>query len=158
MKPFLPLLLVLCTGAALAVEPATEDEGDNDPGTLLIDIGRNGLILDRVIEFTDQATPNPPLDLQSPVVMSSMLRADVWKFNYARESMCLVRYLPKLSCVPPYLPRWLHETPDAAPSMATLRARQNEVSSRIVDLWDAACEEARKRLPEDEWFPRCSME
>jgi hypothetical protein len=152
-------MAALCANCSLTPAAAPTDEDVNfDPRTLRIDIGRNHLILDKIRELEYVAEGMPSLNLESAATMNSMLRAGVWKFNAMRGSMCLYGYLPQESCGPPYLPAWIHETKDAAPSMATLHARNSELSDRVGKFWDAACAEARSRLAHEDWFPLCSAE
>lgn len=160
MKRVLRLVAIaLCASCVSTPEIApADDPEDLDPGTLRIDIGRNGLISDKTLEIAQQAGNKRPVSLESPAVMNAMLRAEVWEYNSTRASVCLYGYLPEHSCGPPYLPEWIHESEDVAPSMAVLRARADELSTRVVALWHAACEEARPRLKHEDWSPKCSIE
>jgi hypothetical protein len=159
MKRVLILVLAALCASCATPEPASSDElEDLDPGTLRIDIGRTGLISAKTLEIAQGAESKRSESLESPAVMNSMLRAEVWQYNATRASVCLYGYLPEHSCGPPYLPKWIHESEKTAPSLAVLRARANELSMRVVALWDAACEEAKSRMKHEDWFPQCSVE
>jgi hypothetical protein len=158
------LLIAVCASCgptpepAPAPEPALADDVDLDAGTIAIDIGRNDVITDAILDLAHQTPGKPSAYPQSTAAMNSMLRAEVWKYNHTRASVCLYGYLPEHSCGAPYLPEWIHESEETAPSLAVIHARANELSTRVVALWDAACEEAKPRLKHEDWFPHCSIE
>lgn len=160
MKRVLILVLVATfSGCDSTPSPEKTDEFvDLDPGNLTIDIERNNPILDSIHEIAMQ-TPGTEREYPaSPAQMNEMLRAMVWQYNYERALTCMHGYLPKHSCGAPYLPAWIHEKSDVAPSLATLRARDTELGIRVEEFWDAACDEAKPRLKHDDWFPLCSIE
>jgi len=155
-------LWLIATFAGGCVTPHPVDDleeiADTDPGDLSIDIARNHGILDAIHEIAFQK-PDPPSRYPAhPETMNAMLRAVVWKYNHECVVLCMRGYLPKQSCDAPYLPIWIHETLDVAPSLITLHERATELSIRVEELWDAACDEARPRLEHDDWFPLCSIE
>ena len=59
---------------------------------------------------------------------------------------------------PPYVPKWIYETPKDAPSPQELQKRQEELADQVIPLWDAACERLQKIIAYDDSREHCSIE
>jgi hypothetical protein len=154
---FVALLAAGDDGYARETEP-TEEQMERY-NTLSIDIGRLGVINDSIVEaWKKRRADENQKSRYDPAELSSWLRAEVWHYNGLRESLCNDRYLVNASCGKPYLPAWIRESSVNTPSDRVLEQRQGELSDQIVRLWDAVCDDLKKRVPEEDAREFCSIE
>lgn len=156
MKMFAAMLVLAASGIAVSGDaPAPDDEAYVSE----IDIGRLSVINQRTQEIWLKLRSDVRSDkVDDPGEMSSTLRYTVWDYNALREQLCSDRFMVEKSCGPPYVPKWMFESPRRIPSMKELAARQGELSERIEPLWDAACERLKKVVSEDDAREFCSIE
>jgi hypothetical protein len=153
------ILLGAALAACLLAAPAQAEP--IDPFGLHIEIGRWSVMNGRVRELTfDDQRPAPTveIDYNDPSVMARALRTEVWEYNALSASLCDEGRFTALTCVRAYNPSWLGEAPNVRPSLAALQTRSNAVGERVMPLWDALCDEARAKVPEDERMAVCPME
>lgn len=136
---------------------ATNDE-DADPSTLVYEIDRYGIMLEKTVELGRTRSGRRAAPRESAQTLMAELQSAVLQYNYARFENCSQGYLPKLSCGIPWTPAWLEEPAAGVKSRDVVIARASEVSDHVQPYWDAACAEAEKRLEHDEWMPYCSIE
>lgn len=122
----------------------------HDPFHLHVAIGRWHLMASQVADLHQIAQPGYVYDeeILDPRSLARRLREAVWFYNLERLEMCAHGRLVSLSCTPPYLPAWLSETAEEAPSFRTLAARSEDVGERILPFWQAVCDEARAAEPD----------
>lgn len=135
---------------------------DADPNTLDIEIGRYGALLGQVVEYTGIAVPqgdagSPP---EGPDGRMRALRGAVTEYNSVRRALCASRagattYVAARAgaCGADWRPSWS----DGPVTDAVVARRSRAAGGRIIGLWGAVCDEAR-RLERDPDVMICPME
>lgn len=153
------LLAAMWMLSGVAVSDDTIDEERLARSDLRIDIGRLSTIQERTDEiWLKMRSDEYHGPRESAAELNSQLRWNVWYYNELRESLCFQRFIVEKSCGPPYVPKWVFETQNDAPSTKELQARYEDVSDHIVPFWEAACERLEKVISHDDWMPYCSIE
>jgi hypothetical protein len=129
--------LVLVAGGAAAEETDGASRLRNDTGRLATRLAG--------VEQISGQLPSTEADTLSEAARLDLeLRATVFRYNAQRAQMCARRQLAHLSCGAAYLPAWMLEAPEAAPSMKVLEERRAAVEGHVVPLWRAVCETTRR--------------
>jgi len=139
----LAVLLAAC-GQKAAKGP-NAPERPRTPEDLQIQIGRYGVMLDQVHSLT---ADRPGANEQSPTELTAMARAlreDVWRYNVERSELCGRGLFTDVACGPSFLPVWISEPVDAAPTFEELQTRSAAVGEEVMRFWNAVCEDARTR-------------
>jgi hypothetical protein len=162
MRAFVTVAALTLSCAAMsgdAVDQEEVDTGALEVADLGIDIGRLGLINEKTEEIWKKLRSDEYHgETREAVAMDSALRRTVWQLNELREELCLDRFMVEKSCGAPYVPKWALESSKVIPSMAELQKREDDLSDRIVSLWDAACDRLRKVITASDTMYYCSIE
>jgi hypothetical protein len=90
--------------------------------------------------------------------LNSILRMGVWRLNGMRESLCSERFMIKMTCVPPFVPKWAFESREDSPSPRELDARTLELSSQVEPLFKEACARLMGKVSHEVYLMNCSLE
>jgi hypothetical protein len=148
-------------GPASQVPPITPATGDAmDPIELEIAVGRYGAMQGQINGLTEEvgSVTDQPDDAAKRRYLARKLREEVWRYNLQRSHLCGEGYLMTATCGPAFAPVWLDEPADADITHETLVERAVAVGDVVMPLWNAVCEDAETRVPEDERRMVCPME
>lgn len=156
------IVLALCVGACgqTGEQAKAPDAPEGvDPQTLSIEIGRYGAMLSQVEEHTRERPGTGEVDPAQPRELARALRERVWEYNRTRSQLCAKGLFADVACGPAYAPVWISEPAEAAPSLDDLQSRANALGDEVMGLWNAVCEDAASRVPdEQEKMYVCPME
>lgn len=143
--------LVACApeqgGEKAGEQPAAEAP---DPLTLNIEIGRYGVMLSHVHQLSGGRPGSGEPDPAEPRALARALRETVWEYNIERSRLCARGLFREVTCGPVYDPVWISEPPEADPSLQELQTRSEAVGAEVMGLWNAVCEDARMREPDEQ--------
>ena len=145
--------LVLLAGCATATATGTAPSGAAEPinpFVLQIEIGRYGVMMGHVEELTGEM-PSPDIETDSPRHLARAQRETVWEYNLLRSQLCARALYREITCAPAFEPDWLRDRPDVEPPLELLQERSGVVGTRVMQLWDHVCNDARRRAgkPDD---------
>ncbi len=129
-----------------------------DPATLNIEIGRYGAMLAQVDDHTAERPGSAEPEVTAPRDLARRLREAVWHYNIERSQICSKGLFTELACGPAYEPVWIAEPETVEPTLEEIQSRSDALGQEVQRLWDAVCEDARSRAPEDERMAVCPME
>ena len=155
MIRFAVLALVLLGACATApVDPAAAQPASErvDPWALYIDVGRLNVMLSHVDDLTGETADMPGSDphADSPRNIARALRETVWKYNLTRSQLCARGLYIDISCSAAFAPDWLRDAPTIEPPLQLLEDRAGVVSTRVMQLWDRVCDDAKAHAANDE--------
>jgi len=129
-----------------------------DPATLNIEIGRYGAMLSQVGDHTAERPGSAEPQVTAPRDLARRLREAVWRYNIERSQICSKGLFTELACGSAYEPVWIAEPETVEPTLEEIQSRSDALGQEVQRLWDAVCEDARSRAPEDERMAVCPME
>ena len=129
-----------------------------DPFTMNIEIGRYGVMLTQIEELTAGRPGAGEPEVTEPRDLARRLRETVWEYNRKRSDLCARGLFTDVACGAAYEPVWIAEPATAAPTLAELQTRNEAVGAEVIGFWNAVCDDARTRAPEDERAMVCPIE
>jgi hypothetical protein len=145
----LALALAACGQSAEKGPGAPQPNGEPDPFTLNIEIGRYGAMLDQVNTHTAER-PGAQPEITETRDLARRLREGVWEYNLQRSQICAKGLFTELTCGPAYEPVWIAEPDTAEPTLQEIQSRSDALGAEVQRLWNAVCEDARSRAATDE--------
>jgi hypothetical protein len=154
----LALALAACGQTGEKQDAAPAAPAGPDPFSMNIDIGRYGAMLSQIEELTAGRPGAGEPEVTEPRDLARRLRETVWDYNSARSQLCARGLFADVACGPAYEPVWISEPATAAPTLEELQTRSEAVGAEVIGFWNAVCEDARTRAPEEERAQICPME
>lgn len=153
------LLVLPALALALLSGPVQAAEGD-DLGTLSIEAGRLGVMMDQSTDALKLLAPNAkdvdlgPPEAQRAYAFEQLVTA-VLRYNLVSHEACRRSLVSDKLCLGPFLPGWLKDSAATDHPIADLRVMIDETTGRLMPFWSALCDKGRK-VADDETF--CAME
>jgi hypothetical protein len=145
----LALALAACGQGAQAPAPAQAPEAE-DPLNIQIEVGRYGVMLGHVADLTADRPGVGEADPAQSREIARALRETVWRYNLERSRLCARGLFSDVACGPAYEPVWIAEPANAEPALTELQARSDALGGEVMRFWDAVCEDARTREPDED--------
>ncbi|MBL8536177.1 MAG: hypothetical protein JNM59_02100 [Hyphomonadaceae bacterium] len=149
---------LMAAALVLAACGQNADKGEAPPAapeapnaiSLSIEAGRYGVMLSQIHSLTADRSGAGEADNSDPREIARRLREAVWEYNLERSSLCGRGLFADLSCGPAFMPVWLGEPSDVAPTLEELQTRSGAVGEEVMRFWNAVCADARIRETDEE--------
>lgn len=160
MRAFLALAVLVAVLGACRPPGQTGQSGAAhvDPHALEVDISRYATMLHQTGELTSTEIGAPDASAQDAKELARGLREAVWQYNIQRSQLCARNLFTETSCGPAFEPVWISEPPNTRPTPEQLQMRSTEVSQVVQPFWNAICEEARRRTPDQGRRTVCAIQ
>lgn len=145
----LALALAACGQAGQQAGTERADE-PLDPFAMSIEVGRYDVMLSQIENINSETPAVVEQDATALTDLARRLRETVWRYNLARSDLCARGLHTQVSCGPTFLPVWIGEPADSAPSLEELQTRNAAVGAEVRRFWSAICDAARAAETDEE--------